>query len=212
MSGLQIELNGQQVKLKNRYLLHGKTLILSDLHLGKTLHFRKAGLAIPAAARDADQSELIRILILEKPESVLVVGDLFHSASNRECEELAMITSQFPSIHFELILGNHDILSPEVYRSMDFETCLSHSIGNLLLTHEPIIDLDPQIINIHGHIHPGIRLVGLGRQSMLVPCFFWTKQYFCLPAFVALTGLMRQKPKKADKVYGILQGEVSQVF
>lgn len=210
--GLIIEIANTKLRLENRYLIHDKTLILSDLHLGKTLHFRKAGLAIPAAARDADQSELIRILMLEKPESVLVVGDLFHSASNRECEELAMITSQFPTIHFELVMGNHDILASEVYRSMDFETSLSHSIGNLLLTHEPILNLDPLIINIHGHIHPGIRLVGLGRQSMLMPCFFWTKQHFCLPAFGALTGLMRQKPKKTDKVYGILEGEVSRVF
>ena len=210
--GLIIEMTDKEIRLENRYLMLDKTLILSDLHLGKTLHFRKAGLAIPAAARDADQSELIRILLLENPETVLVLGDLFHSASNRECEELAMITSQFPSIHFELIMGNHDILSPEVYRSMDFETSSNLSMGNILLTHEPILDLDPKIINIHGHIHPGIRLVGLGRQSMLVPCFFWTKQSFCLPAFGALTGLMRQKPKKADKAYGILEGEVSQVF
>ncbi len=210
--GLIIEMTDKEIRLENRYLMLDKTLILSDLHLGKTLHFRKAGLAIPAAARDADQSELIRILLMEKPETVLVLGDLFHSASNRECEELAMITSQFPSIHFELIMGNHDILSPEVYRSMDFETSSNRSMGNILLTHEPILDLDPKIINIHGHIHPGIRLVGLGRQSMLVPCFFWTKQSFCLPAFGALTGLMRQKPKKADKVYGLLEGEVSQVF
>ena len=210
--GLIIEMTDKEIRLENRYLMLDKTLILSDLHLGKTLHFRKAGLAIPAAARDADQSELIRILLMEKPETVLVLGDLFHSASNRECEELAMITSQFPSIHFELIMGNHDILSPEVYRSMDFETSSNRSMGNILLTHEPILDLDPKIINIHGHIHPGIRLVGLGRQSMLVPCFFWTKQSFCLPAFGALTGLMRQKPKKADKAYGILEGEVSQVF
>ena len=210
--GLIIEMTDKEIRLENRYLMLDKTLILSDLHLGKTLHFRKAGLAIPAAARDADQSELIRILLMEKPETVLVLGDLFHSASNRECEELAMITSQFPSIHFELIMGNHDILSPEVYRSMDFETSSNLSMGNILLTHEPILDLDPKIINIHGHIHPGIRLVGLGRQSMLVPCFFWTKQSFCLPAFGALTGLMRQKPKKADKAYGILEGEVSQVF
>ena len=51
----------KEIRLENRYLMLDKTLILSDLHLGKTLHFRKAGLAIPAAARDADQSELIRI-------------------------------------------------------------------------------------------------------------------------------------------------------
>lgn len=210
--GLTIELADQSLRLENRYLMIDNTLVLADLHLGKTTHFRKAGYAIPSAARDADQREFTRILRHEKPETVLVLGDLFHSASNRECEELAMITSQFPEIHFELVIGNHDILLPEVYRSMDFETSETLQIGRLILTHEPVENVLDEMINLHGHIHPGIRLSGRGRQSILVPCFYQTKRHLCLPAFGALTGLMRQKPKKDDRVYGILEGQVSQVF
>jgi DNA ligase-associated metallophosphoesterase len=210
--GETIRVANHSLRLENRYLMLGNTLILADLHLGKTTHFRKAGYAIPSAARGADQGELIRILQLEKPEQVIVLGDLFHSASNSECEELAMITSQFPSVQFELVMGNHDILAPEIYRSMDFETSEAQSIGNLILTHEPLENVPAGKTNMHGHIHPGIRLVGRGRQSLLVPCFHLTPSHFCLPAFGALTGLMRQKPKKADKIYGILEDEVARVF
>jgi len=212
MTGLQSQISGVEVVLKDRYMMIGSSLILADLHLGKPTHFRKAGLPIPPEARDADQSKLLQILRMETPESVLVLGDLFHSSSNKECGELAMITSQFPEVHFELILGNHDILEESDYRSMDFETCPRLDLGDLILTHEPLDHVPEGKCNLHGHIHPGVRMVGKGRQSMLMPCFYLTKQYFCLPAFGALTGLMRQKPKKGDAVFAILSGEVVRVF
>jgi uncharacterized protein len=198
--------------LKERYMMIGSSLILADLHLGKTTHFRKAGLPIPAMARDADQSNLLQILRNETPESVFVLGDLFHSSSNKECDELAMITSQFPEVHFELVLGNHDILEESDYRSMDFETCTQLELGDLILTHEPLESVPEGKLNIHGHIHPGVRMVGKGRQSLLMPCFHLYKQHFCLPAFGALTGLMRQKPKTGDEVFAILSGDVVRVF
>lgn len=210
--GLTIDVANTKLKLENRYLMLDKTLILSDLHLGKTLHFRKAGLAIPAAARDADQSELIRILLLEKPETVLVLGDLFHSSSNRECDELGMITSQYPDVEFELVLGNHDILEPSIYRDIDFNTCRSKQMGNLLLTHEPLNEVEAGFLNVHGHIHPGIRLGGRGRQSVLVPCFHLSKSHLCLPAFGDLTGLMKRKRLSTDRTFAILEREVVEVF
>ena len=212
MTGLQTHISGVDMVLKERYMMIGSSLILADLHLGKTTHFRKAGLAIPAQARDADQSNLLHILRKENPESVLVLGDLFHSSSNKECDELAMITSQFHEVHFELILGNHDILEESDYRSMDFETFTQLENGDLILTHEPLDIVPEGKLNIHGHIHPGVRMVGKGRQSLLMPCFHLSKQHFCLPAFGALTGLMRQKPTKGDEVFAILSGDVMRVF
>lgn len=200
------------MRFENRYLMLDKIMMLADLHLGKTMHFRKAGLPIPAAARNADQSELMHILRKEAPEQLIVLGDLFHSASNSECEELGMITSQFSSVDFTLVLGNHDILSPAVYRSMDFETCERMQVGRFILTHEPLDEVGDKMLNIHGHIHPGIRLRGKGLQAMTFPCFHISRSHLCLPAFGALTGLVKRKPIKGDRVFGIFEGEVRQVF
>ncbi|GAB5537969.1 MAG: ligase-associated DNA damage response endonuclease PdeM [Salibacteraceae bacterium] len=207
-----IELGNSRLQLGNRYIRIDKTLLLADLHLGKTMHFRKAGLPIPAEARSTDQSGLMQLLLQEKPDRVIVLGDLFHSASNSECEELAMITSQFPNINFTLVLGNHDILAPADYRSMDFEVCTKFELDKLILTHEPMDEVPPRYVNIHGHIHPGIRMRGKGLQAMTFPCFHLTQTHLCLPAFGALTGLMKRKPKKGDEVYGILDQEVVKVF
>jgi DNA ligase-associated metallophosphoesterase len=212
VSSLVAEIKGTVARFENRYMMLDRTMLLADLHLGKTMHFRKAGLPIPAIARNADQSELMRILIEENPDRLIVLGDLFHSASNSECEELAMITSQFPDIDFTLILGNHDILKPAVYRSMDFETCNQIQIHNFILTHEPLNVVEEGQINIHGHIHPGIRMRGRGLQAMTFPCFHLSATHLCLPAFGALTGLMKRKPLKGDQVFGIFEGKVRQVF
>ncbi|MEZ4720933.1 MAG: ligase-associated DNA damage response endonuclease PdeM [Flavobacteriales bacterium] len=211
MIELGVEIGGQTLSLGDRYMRIGDILVIADLHLGKTMHFRKSGLPIPARARDADQSNLISLLNDVRPKKLLVLGDLFHSSSNSECEELAMITSRFADVEFELVMGNHDILAPEVYRSLDFETCDRWSLHNFLFTHEPMEDVPDGIINIHGHIHPGIRLFGKGRQSMLLPCFHLQPAHFCIPAYGMLTGLMRRHPAKGDRVFALLPDAVTEM-
>jgi uncharacterized protein len=85
---------------------------------------------------------------------------------------------RFYNVDFELVLGNHDILEPEVYRSLDFETTSELIIGNWILTNEPLIEVDSGKINPHGHIHPGIVLHGKGRQAMKFRCFHQTERHF----------------------------------
>lgn len=208
MSEMEVEVGGQHIVLGDRYMCIDDHLVIADLHLGKTMHFRKAGLPIPANARDADQVNLVSLLKSKNPKKLLVLGDLFHSSSNSECYELAMLTSQFPHVEFELVLGNHDILEPAVYRSLDFETCDRYSLGNFVFTHEPVETIPMGSINIHGHIHPGARLFGKGRQSVIVPCFHLSSPHFCLPAFGGLTGLMKVQPEKNDRVWAIIEGQV----
>ena len=161
----------------NRWMSIGDDLIIADLHLGKTMHFRKAGLPIPPSARFADQSALLDLIHSEQPKRLVILGDLFHSALNSEMEEFGMITSQFPKIEFLLVIGNHDILSGSNYRSLDLQIFETLSIVPFFLTHEPAAELETDQINIHGHIHPGALLRGKGRQSLMVPCFHQQNQH-----------------------------------
>lgn len=203
---------GTSVVFGNRWMSIGDDLIIADLHLGKTMHFRKAGLPIPPSARFTDQSSLLDLIHSQQPKRLIILGDLFHSALNSEMEEFGMITSQFPEMDFLLVIGNHDILSDSNYRSLDLQVFESLEIGPFLLSHEPIEQLKPDEINIHGHIHPGVLLRGKGRQSLMVPCFHLQGQYLCMPAFGALTGLMKVKTKKKDAVFGVLEVEVVQLM
>ena len=203
---------GTSIVLGNRWMKVKNDLIIADLHLGKTMHFRKAGLPIPPTARFTDQSSLLNLINAEQPKRLIILGDLFHSALNSEMEEFGMITSQFPEVDFLLVIGNHDILSGSNYRSLDLQVFETLTIGPFLLSHEPMVELAENQINVHGHIHPGVLLRGKGRQSLMVPCFHLQDQRLCMPAFGALTGLMKVKTKKKDAVFGVLEVEVVQLM
>ena len=55
-----------------------------------------------------------------------------------------------------------------------------------------------------GHIHPGIRISGIGNQSLHFPCFYFGAKYAVLPAFSRFTGTYPIKPKRGESVYALL--------
>jgi len=189
-----------------------KILLIADLHLGKVNHYRKAGYPVPTRANDENTSVLIDLLNHYKPERILFLGDLFHSHYNEEWEVLGQVIRHFRSTSFELVMGNHDIMSTLQYER---HKVLVHKeellIDDLLLTHAPLEEPLEGIYNLAGHIHPGAKLFGKGRQALLLPCFYFGKQQGILPAFGSFTGLYPVKVVKGDCVYVIAEGEVIEV-
>jgi metallophosphoesterase superfamily enzyme len=55
-------------------------LIVSDLHFGKTGHFRKSGIAVPQSVYKKDLQRLFHQVQYFQPRKLIVVGDLFHSS------------------------------------------------------------------------------------------------------------------------------------
>ena len=90
-----------------------KTLILSDLHLGKTGHFRKSGIAIPQGVFKEDMQRLVTQLQIFKPQQVIIIGDMFHSESNKEHDLFLKWRQDFSALPIHLVKGNHDILKEE---------------------------------------------------------------------------------------------------
>jgi metallophosphoesterase superfamily enzyme len=62
-----------------------------------------------------------------------------------------------------------------------------------------------------GHIHPGARLNGPARQSVMLPCFWFGESVGVLPAFGEFTGLAQVEPEAADQVFVAAEGEVVRV-
>jgi metallophosphoesterase superfamily enzyme len=87
-----------------------KALIVSDLHLGKTGHFRKAGIAVPQSVYKEDLQRLLDLLHHFNPDRLIVVGDLFHSVANKELELFQRWRLDFSGLKITLVKGNHDIL------------------------------------------------------------------------------------------------------
>lgn len=187
-----------------------KTLVIADLHFGKVNHFRQAGLPVPPAANHKNAETLIDLLNATRPDRTVFLGDLFHSHYNEEWEVVGQILSNFPACRFDLVIGNHDIMSRRQYHRKGISVLAQEQIGSWLLTHEP---LDPPTIpsgsvNMAGHLHPGAHLQGRGRQSVTLPCFWFSAKQLILPAFGSFTGLAPIRAAEGDAVFIIIENKV----
>lgn len=190
---MEIELGGTRVLLlpqKAILLTEERILVMGDLHLGKAMHFRKAGIFVPQTSAAKDYKVLQALMITHAPVEVYFLGDLFHSAHNSEWLQFESFIRSYPGIKFTLIRGNHDILPEASYRALNIAVVPCQFVrGSLIFSHEPLPAVEAGKINIAGHIHPGCVLRGLGKQRLTLPCFFFKERLFLLPAFGQLTGL-----------------------
>lgn len=187
------------------------TLLLADLHLGKVAHFRKSGIALPPQAEDKNWQTISKLMHRWKPEKVIILGDLFHSAYNAQWENFILMTTRFAQAEWILVKGNHDILREAHYTRSNLSLSdYALPMGPFLLTHEPDEVVD-DLYTLCGHIHPGLRLMGSARQSMKVPCFSFSKQVGILPAFGVFTGLHILQPETDDQLFVIADKKVVEI-
>ncbi|WP_342332079.1 ligase-associated DNA damage response endonuclease PdeM [Pedobacter sp. FW305-3-2-15-E-R2A2] len=190
-------------KERSIYWAAQKMLIISDLHIGKSAHFRKHGIQVPSGIGESDLQRLARLIDLYDPQTLLITGDMFHHKSNTEVTVFSQWRKEFSKLKFQLIKGNHDKLSPVEYASLDIELIQKELIcGPFRFIHEKPESTDTTY-TISGHIHPGVTLYGKARQRLNFPCFYFGENYAVLPAFSAFTGLSRIQPQKNDRFYAI---------
>ncbi len=183
-----------------------KTLILSDLHFGKTGHFRKSGIAVPQNIFKEDIQRFVALLQTFKPDNTIVIGDMFHSHDNKEHSLFLKWRKDFEQLNIQLVMGNHDILHRKWYQEAGIELIEGcHGINQICFVHD-IEDTELKKGNFYfsGHIHPGISIHSGSRQSVHLPCFYFTKQYAVLPAFGKFTGTYSIRPKRGENVFAIM--------
>jgi metallophosphoesterase superfamily enzyme len=209
-----------------------ESLILSDLHFGKTGHFRKAGIAVPQRIYREDLLRLLCQVQYFRPRRLLVVGDLFHSRENKELALFLKWRDDFPDLGIHLIQGNHDILHDSWYAKAAIELSRETlSVGPFSFVHDiedigagtgagpgedvgagtgagpgEDVGAGDGAYYFSGHLHPGIRIRGMGKQSLVFPCFYFGSDYAVLPAFGRWTGTVSIAPAPEDNVFAILPG------
>ncbi len=203
----------QLIEEKALFLQEEKILIVADLHFGKVNHFRRAGLPVPPAANIKNSESLIDLINKTSPARIIFLGDLFHSHYNEEWEVVGQVIANFPACSFALVRGNHDIMSHQQYTRKGIEVIDQEQVGPWLLTHEPMeySEIPKDKVNVAGHLHPGARLQGKGRQSIILPCFWLMEQQIILPAFGSFTGLAAIHSGENDRVYVILENKIVEV-
>jgi metallophosphoesterase superfamily enzyme len=136
---------------------------------------------------------------------LIVVGDLFHSRENKELELFLKWRNDFPHLQIKLVKGNHDILHRQWYAHAGidvYDECLT--LDQFTFIHDVDDCPDSGQYFFTGHLHPGISISGMGRQSLQFPCFYFGRNYAVLPAFSRFTGLALIDPNEGEDVFAII--------
>lgn len=211
---MKIEVDGQQLELipeRAIFWEKDKALILSDTHIGKGGHFRKAGIAVPSQVQDADLFRLEKLIEKYQPEQLIIVGDMFHSQANKELEIFAQWRNQHSTLKFILVEGNHDILPKGFYLKNNIQ--LENDgwqKGPFVFSHKPPENKKGRF-TFSGHLHPGIQVNGGGKKQLRFPCFWFSGSCVILPAFSLFTGLYIIEPNDDDKVIAVVEDELIEI-
>lgn len=196
-AGETFVLNNQRSMYWPKY----QRLILSDLHLGKSAHFRKHGFAIPNILHQNDLYRLQQLIHHYQPKQLIIVGDFLHAGENKEVFDWNKYIQQYPDLQVILIKGNHDKLTDEFFQKLHIHSIYTQWIVNgICFTHQPHTVTD--IPTISGHYHPGIQLTLLKNSRKSFPCFAIEDNQLILPAFSQFTGLDTKLLKKNGKYFG----------
>jgi DNA ligase-associated metallophosphoesterase len=206
-----ISLMGEQLELLPERALwwpKEQALILSDLHWGKSAHFRKHGIPMPGGTQQQDALRLARIVSRYGAKQLIIAGDLFHSRHNAEVEDFRRWRDAHGDLKIHFIMGNHDILQASYYTDLGFEVYgQGMDCKPFYIAHDEL--LHPELYTIHGHIHPGISIPGVKAHSL--PVFAIGSHAMILPAFGRFTGCKKVHPSDFRSLYVVGEEKVLQV-
>lgn len=194
------------------FLPKHQLLAISDLHLGKSAHFRQSGLQVPATIAQTDLQRLSILIKYYSPKTLLINGDMFHHGLNTDIEVFSIWRKQYQELNFLLVKGNHDRLSNANYAAMNIEIHEpSFCLGPFCFIHDAPKCTEDELYPISGHIHPGVTIVGKAKQRLKFPCFYFGQEYAVLPAFSLFTGLYNIYPKTSERIFAVTPKSVLEV-
>jgi DNA ligase-associated metallophosphoesterase len=180
----------EQIKFfadKAAFWILRSTLLVADLHWGKTATFQAAGIPIPEAVLADDLKRLTTLIGASGAKKVLVLGDLIHSkgALTPQCCEMISAWRRSQPVSMAVVLGNHDRAMRSVPDSWDIENLGESAIdGPFCFRHEPHESLTHHVWA--GHMHPMLRMEA-GPDRLRLPCFWLRERMTLLPAFSVFT-------------------------
>ncbi len=187
------------------------TLILADLHFGKSAEFRRRGIAVPEGD-SLDSLERISALVCRhRCRRVLVLGDFFHGPAAGEAGPMGLFRewrAGNPELECVLVPGNHDrhVLADADPEGLEVAAPVCEW-GGLRFQHFPPEE-PAGVATLCGHLHPAVRLVEDGGPSLRIPCFFRRGGALVLPAFGSFTGSTRVEPEAGMEIWGVVEERV----
>ena len=210
LTAIGVERSGERLLARgdrSLYWPRHETLIVADLHIGKTQSLRGRGAAVPDGVLDDDLTRLSSALSETGARHLLVLGDLVHDAEGLTAgvrDDVARWRER-TDVSVTVIQGNHDRRArgfPAAWRLAVHELPLV--VAPFTFSHEPISAAG---YNWCGHLHPVVTLRAAGDRLRL-PCFHLGTRVGVLPAFSALTGGAEVRGAVGERVVAIADGYV----
>ena len=209
---IRIELKNQQIELLPERAVHWvdkSTLLVADVHWGKTETFRARGIPLPDGVFSSDLLRLSAALKRSGAKRLVVLGDLVHARDGLTEEVRASVERWRKEHPVELVLvrGNHDTMRmPSSWEIEEVDDVLTE--GPFTLSHEPVRTKGSYVWG--GHIHPMVRLVGRG-DSLRLACFHIGEHVGALPAFSEMTRGLNVRRGKGDRIFVPVEDRVIEV-
>ena len=216
MSDASIEVCGERlVLLPERAVFweRAATLLVADAHWGKAATFRASGIPVPRGTTVDGLARLDAMLERTDARRIVFLGDYLHARQGRSpttLQALAEWRAQHPDIEQVLVRGNHDQHAGDPPPELGL-TCVDPPLVEppFALAHHPHPVAGSY--TLAGHMHPGVHLVGRGRQRERLPCFWFGAGVAIFPAFGDFTGMAAVPLEPTGRVFVVTGAEVVEV-
>ncbi len=189
-------------------------LLVADVHLGKAQSFRRLGVPVPHGTTAGTLARLSALLDATRARSLVVLGDLLHSAHARAPAlqaTLARWRDRHAAIEMTLVRGNHDSRAGDPPPALGIALVDEPWVpaGFARVPGEPVLALchhgrpHPGRHVLAGHDHPCVTLDARARDRLRLPCFHFRGEVGVLPAFGDFTGMHPIEPMPQCRVYAV---------
>lgn len=186
-----------------------RLLFFADVHFGKAMHFRRAGIAVPSGQSVLDLARMNQLVLRFKPARLLILGDLMHAAPIGAEPWLAAL-AEFKQTHApmacQIIAGNHDRHRKNVLSSWDW-LIDSAEIGPFRFTHEP--STKAGFYSFAGHVHPCVSL-RMPAGNLRLPAYCFAENQALIPSFGGFTGGFSVNQRDYSRIF-VVSDKVQEV-
>lgn len=212
MSGVDLNIRGQTIRLLPgfaAYWIERRTLLVADLHLGRSGAFRASALSLPTGSDADDLHRLNAHIENTSAARVVILGDLFHERSGMTDDTRALLDAWLRATPSEvwLVEGNHDRRCRPygLTASMRVFEC-AVTDGPFQFAHEP--QSTGGAFTLCGHLHPGVGLRDAAGCRHRAKAFWRRADALVLPAYGALTSHAAVPTEPGSRLYPVTLDEV----
>ena len=183
----------------------GRALFIADLHLGKAATYRALGQPVPSGTTLENLRRLSQLVAHYQPAQLVFLGDFLHARQARTASvlhELEAWRQSHAQLRCTLVRGNHDSRAGDPPLALNISVVDEpYLVGPFAACHYPQKHATHAVLA--GHLHPAVRLQGLARDRLRLPCFVFEQRSAILPAFGEFTGSYTVAPQPDVELYGV---------